>query len=188
MINPFLYLNVVLKDKVLYFLYTLKVVQGLETTLMSLHALFDTWEKISILILIQNMYTQQNVEFPLFMIISIIICLPLMFLWGLKYKYLAYYYWHRWSLIWEYYWRSLFMSNFISWKSTVHIINSVVLWRFLKQNIWKINFCANPSFHWKMNWRIKFFFPLKNELENKILLSIEKWIEEFNTFIHLIVG
>ena len=42
---PFLYLNVVLKDKVLYFLYTLKVVQGLETTLMSLHALFDTWEK-----------------------------------------------------------------------------------------------------------------------------------------------
>ena len=104
------------------------------------------------------------------MIISIIICLPLMFLWGLKYKYLAYYYWHRWSLIWEYYWRSLFMSNFISWKSTVHIINSVVLWSFLKQNIWKINFCANPSFHWKMNWRIKFFFPLKNELENKILL------------------
>ena len=41
---PFLYLNVVLKDKVLYFLYNLKVVQGLETTLMSLHVLVDTWE------------------------------------------------------------------------------------------------------------------------------------------------
>ena len=41
---PFLYLNVVLKDKVLYFLYTLKVVQGLETTFMSLHVLVDTWE------------------------------------------------------------------------------------------------------------------------------------------------
>ena len=44
-INPFLYLNVVLKDKVLYFLYTLKVVQGLETTLMPLHALIDTWKR-----------------------------------------------------------------------------------------------------------------------------------------------
>ena len=42
---PFLYLNVVLKDKVLYFLYILKIVQGLETTLMALHALVDTWGK-----------------------------------------------------------------------------------------------------------------------------------------------
>lgn len=39
--------------KVLFFLYTLKVVQGLEKTLMSLHALIDM-KKMSILITIKK--------------------------------------------------------------------------------------------------------------------------------------